>query len=172
MEENKEEEIKEQSQVSESKQENVVDYTDNYISALKDIETNSVDRKKYEEVLEANKKLAKALVNGEKAEQAEVKEKVDINKLREDIFTKESSNLEYITNVLKLRNALIENGEMDPFLPSGKNIVPTEEDIVCANRVAQKLQDCVDYADGNSDIFTSELQRIMVDTQPVQNKRR
>ena len=67
---------------------------------------------------------------------------------------------------MKLREALLEKGEKDPFLPYGKNIIPTDEDIATADRVARVLQECVDYADGDSDIFTNELQRITVDTAP------
>lgn len=157
-------------QQSESEQKNVPDNVD-YIEAIKEMKQNTVNKQDYLKLKEENKKLIQSLVNGEQLDPAQQKKEVDVNKLRENLFKKEQNNLEYITNALELRNALIEKGEKDPFLPYGKNILPTDEDIECAERVARVLQECVDYADGNSDIFTNELQRVMVDTGPqIKNK--
>lgn len=157
-------------QQSESEQKNVPDNVD-YIEAIKEMKQNTVNKQDYLKLKEENKKLIQSLVNGEQLDPAKQKKEVDVNKLRENLFKKEQNNLEYITNALELRNALIEKGEKDPFLPYGKNILPTDEDIECAERVARVLQECVDYADGNSDIFTNELQRVMVDTGPqIKNK--
>lgn len=162
--EEKVEEIK-----SVSQQENVTDNVD-YIEAIKEMKQNTVDKEAYLKLKEENKKLLNSLVNGEQIEQNQ-EQAVDINELRSKLFNKEQSNLDYISNALKLRNELIKRGEKDPFLPYGKDLFPTNEDIATANRVAESLQECVDYADGNSDIFTNELQRIMVDTAPVRNRR-
>lgn len=145
--------------------EEVVDNTD-YITAIKELKENSVDRSKYEALKADNKRLLDAVVNGQSIE-TNVKPKVDIQALRNELFNNENqSNLQYIENALKLRSALIESGEQDPFLPSGSKIVPTDEDIVTANRVAATLQECIDYAEGDSAIFTNELQRRMIDTAP------
>ena len=150
-------------------QQETVDDSVDYIEAIKEMKQNTVDKNTYLKLKEENRKLLQSLVNGEQKE-VEKEEPVDIDQLRNDIFNKESTNLEYITNVLKLRDELIKRGERDPFLPYGKNILPTDEDIATANRVAKALQECVDYADGNSDIFTSELQRRMVDSTPIRRK--
>lgn len=150
-------------------QQETVDDSVDYIEAIKEMKQNTVDKNAYLKLKEENKKLLQSLVNGEQKE-VEKEEPVDIDQLRNDIFNKESTNLEYITNVLKLRDELIKRGERDPFLPYGKNILPTDEDIATANRVAKALQECVDYADGNSDIFTSELQRITIDSAPIKRR--
>lgn len=152
-----------------SQQENVVD-TNDYIEAIKEMKQNSVSKEDYMKLKEENKQLLNSLVNGE-IRQTEIKEEpVDIDKLRDDLFNKELSNLDYISSALKLREELIKRGESDPFLPAGKNILPTEEDINTANRVAAVLQECVDYADGDSSVFTNELQRRMVDSTPIRRK--
>ena len=144
---------------------NVVDDTD-YIEAIKTLKENSVDRAKYEALRADNKRLLDAVVNGQTVENT-VKPQVDIQALRNELFNKENqTNLQYVENALKLRTALIESGEQDPFLPYGSKIVPTDEDIATANRVAAVLQECVDYADGDSAIFTNEVQRRTVDTAP------
>ena len=142
-----------------------VDNTD-YIAAIKELKENSVDRAKYEALRADNKRLLDAVVNGQTVENT-VKPQVDIQALRNELFNKENqTNLQYVENALKLRTALIESGAPDPFLPYGSKIVPTDEDIATANRVAAVLQECVDYADGDSAIFTNEVQRRTVDTAP------
>ena len=144
---------------------NVVDDTD-YIEAIKTLKENSVDRAKYEALRADNKRLLDAVVNGQTVENT-VKPQVDIQALRNELFNNENqTNLQYVENALKLRTALIESGEQDPFLPYGSKIVPTDEDIATANRVATVLQECIDYADGDSAIFTNEVQRRTVDTAP------
>lgn len=144
---------------------NVVDNTD-YITAIKELKENSVERSKYEALRADNKRLLEAVINGSPVENT-VKPQVDIQALRNELFNNENqTNLQYVENALKLRTALIESGEQDPFLPYGSKIVPTDEDIATANRVAAVLQECVDYADGDSAIFTNEVQRRTVDTAP------
>ena len=54
-------------------------------------------------------------------------------------------------------------GKPDPFLPVGSQILPDDADIAAANKVATVLQECVDYANGDSSVFTNELQRRLVD---------
>ena len=51
------------------------------------------------------------------------------------------------------------NGEMDPLVPVGNKITPTDEDFQKAEKVAKVLQECVDYADGNPAVFVDELKR-------------
>ena len=59
----------------------------------------------------------------------------------------------------------------DPFLPQGKQIAATSDDIKSANRVAEALKDCVEYANGDSQLFTNELQRITRDVIPAARRR-
>lgn len=155
--------MEEQELINSVPQQETVNDSIDYIEAIKEIKQNSVDKEAYNKLLEENKRLLNSLVNGESID-VKKEEPVDIDQLRNDIFNKESTNLEYITNALKLREELIKQGKPDPFLPAGKNIIPTEEDIKTANRVAEVLQECVDYADGDSNVFTNELQRVTVDS--------
>lgn len=139
----------------------VVDNTD-YITAIKELKENSVDRSKYDQLKAENKKLLDSIVNGTPAE-VKVEDKKSIEELRAAYLKEDQSNLEYITNTLKLREALMAEGKPDPFLPIGEQIMPTDQDIQTAQKVADVLQECVDYADGDSAIFTNELQRRLVD---------
>ena len=143
----------------------VEDTSVDYISAINELKANSVDRSKYESLRAENKRLLESIVNGQTIELGQVQQpKKDIDELRKAVFKDESTNLEYWTNVLDLRDALIEKGERDPFLPYGQKILPTNEDIECANRVAKVVRECIDYAEGDTEAFTNELQRRTVDT--------
>lgn len=139
----------------------VVDNTD-YITAIKELKENSVDKSKYEQLRLENKKLLDSIVNGTPVE-VKVEDKKSIEELRAAYLKEDQSNLEYITNTLKLREAIMAEGRPDPFLPIGEQIMPTDTDIQTAQKVADVLQECVDYADGDSAVFTNELQRRLVD---------
>lgn len=156
-----------------SQQENVEQDTNNYIEAIKEMKANSVDKAAYDKLKEENKQLLDALINGGQVTQELQKEPVDIDSLRKKLFSGEAelSNLDYMKTALELREALLDQGSPDPFLPYGQNIAPTDEDIRTADRVAEAIKSCIDYADGDSEIFTNELQRIMVDTSPVKRGR-
>ena len=145
---------------------NADDTSIDYISAINEIKANSVDKAAYDKLKQENKQLIDALVNGGQVDVSAQSQPIDIEQLRKELFSpnsQELSNLDYITKALQLRNALIENGEKDPFLPYGKNIMPDEDDMKKANQAAEVLQECVDIAKGNNDAFTTELQRRMID---------
>ena len=141
----------------------VEDMTPDYLAAINELKQNSVDRSKYEELRAENKKLLDSIVNGTEIAQPAAEEKKSVEELRAAYLKEDQSNLEYITNTLKLREALMAEGKPDPFLPIGEQILPTDEDIATAQKVADVLQECIDYAEGDSAIFTNELQRRLVD---------
>lgn len=155
-----------------SQQENVNDSID-YIEALKEMKQNSVTRESYDKLKSENKQLLDALVNGKDIDLGKKEEPVDIVALRKDLFNRDGhmSNLDYVSNALKLRNALLEKGERDPFLPYGDKVTLTAEHYDKAEQVATVLQECVEFADGDSGIFTAELQRRTKDVMPRYGKR-
>ena len=140
----------------------VDDMTPDYLAAINELKANSVDRQKYEELKAENKKLLDSIVNGTEVA-LPAAEKKSIEELRANYLKEDQSNLDFITNALALREALMAEGKPDPFLPLGEQILPTDEDIATANKVASVLQECVDYAEGDSNVFTNELQRRLVD---------
>ena len=144
-----------------------------YIQAINELKANTVDKSQYEKLKAENKKLLDSLVSGQTPEIAKILEKPDVNELRKMLFNPDNnlSNLEYVDNMLKLRNVLIENGERDPFLPIGEKVEITVDTVKKAENVANALQDCVDYAEGDSGIFTAQLLRIMKDNGPIKRGR-
>lgn len=142
----------------------VEDTTTDYIEAITQLKKNSVDRSEYDKLRAENKKLIDAVVNGQPGQEEQVlvrHSKEQIDDLRNDLFNspRELNNLEFITKAMELREALMENGEPDPFLPVGKQISPTRDDIEGAEKVAQVYKECIEYAEGDSEVFTNELMR-------------
>ena len=119
----------------------VTDTSIDYISAINEMKQNSVDRAAYDKLRAENKQLLDTLVNGQRLDEPVIKEEpVNIDELRSKLFNtkhKDMNNLEFVENALKLREALINNGEMDPFVPVGNKITPTDEDFQKAEKVAK-----------------------------------
>ena len=146
--------------------------TGKYIEAINTLKKNSVSRQDYDKLKEENKTLLESILNQNpqtEANTAEEQETVDLDKLRKKMFSTESelTNLEYVESALQLRDTLIAQGEPDPFLPWGEKIIPTAEDEEAAERVAKVFRECVDYAQGDSEVFTNELMRRTVDAAPT-----
>ena len=142
----------------------VEDNTQDYINAIKDLKQNGVDKAKYEALRLENKKLIDAVINGAPGQEEPAftkHSKEQIDDLRNELFNspRELNNLEYVTKAMELREALIENGEPDPFLPVGKQISPTRDDLEGAEKVAQVYKEGIEYAGGDSEVFTNELMR-------------
>ena len=138
----------------------VEDMTPDYLAAINELKQNSVDKAKYDALRLEKKKLLDAVVNGQSVDQEAPKPQVTIQELRNRVFNQEDqTNLEYVTNVLALRKALIENGQPDPFVPSGSQYNPTQADYEKANRVAAILQEMVDDSEGDPNVFRNEYQR-------------
>lgn len=143
----------------------VEDTTADYIDAIKNLKQNTVDRSKYDALKAENKKLLDSIVNGTEIAQQVVESEASIDELRQRVFNNpDQTNLEYWTNVLALRNALIERGEPDPFVASSSQYSPTLVDYDQANRVATVFQEMVDIADGDPQVFLNEYQRRVKET--------
>ena len=136
----------------------------NYLEVIKKMKENMVLKSDYDAAIAENKKLAEQLITSPNP-QEQPKEKVDIKKLQDQFSAStQMTNLEFVSSVLKLRKALIEDGKPDPFLPVGRRISPTEDDIRKANKVADTFEYCVDAAQGDPAIFNMELMRITRDS--------
>ena len=137
----------------------VDDSTPDYLAAIQELKQNSVDRSEYEKLKAENKKLINAVVNGQTVDVESQPKYRDVNDIRDELFNHEHNNLEYVKLALELRSTLMAKGESDPFLPVGSQISPTADDVEKAEKVAQVYQECIDYADGDSALFTQELMR-------------
>lgn len=148
-----------------------------YLKAIEQLKKTTVSKEAYDRLREENKTLIKGILDGTAVPTANTEEQksaIDVAKIRKELFSFDNhmSNLEYVEKALELRKGIMEQGGQDPFLPSGSKVVPSQEDIEAANRVASVFQECVDYAQGDSDIFTNELMRRTVDVGPTVKKGR
>lgn len=137
-----------------------------YIAAIEELKASTVSRDAYNKLRSENKQLLDALVSGQQLPQPQTENKQSIEDLRKKLFSTDGndiSNLEYVETALSLRNSLIEAGERDPFLPYGDKVDITSEQIDTANKVANALQEMVDFAEGDSGVFTAEYQRRVKD---------
>ena len=140
-----------------------VDNTD-YIDTIKKLKENSVDKAKYEALRLENKKLLDAVVNGTEVAQVTTEDKPSLDELRKRVFDNPNqTNLEYVTNALALRQRLIEEGYEDPFVASSSQYAPTAADYDTAYHVAEALQEMVDVADGDPNVFRNEFERRVKD---------
>lgn len=138
----------------------------NYLEAIKNLKENTVSKEEYNRVVNENKTLLEGIVNGGTLPTDQNVEKTSrsINDIRKELFADDGkSNLRYAELSLELREAIMDAGGEDPFLPIGEGVVIQQSDRESAQRVADGLKECIERADGDSAIFTNELQRITRD---------
>lgn len=136
-----------------------------YVAAIKELREKTVSKEAYEDLRKKNKDLIDALVRGDKID-TPAPTTANADDLRAKLFGKGSenlSNLEYVKTALELRTELMNRGERDPFLPIGTKVTDSAEIFEKAQRVADAFQECVDFAEGDSEIFTAKLQSITKD---------
>lgn len=143
-----------------------------YVEAIKTLKQNSVSKADYDALRLENKKLLQAVVNGQTIEVEHEEPEVDLAQLRKNVFDNPNqTNLEYVTNVLKLRDAVLEKEGYDVFVPQSSQYSPTQDDIARAQRVAEQFQEMVDISDGNPNVFLNEYQRRVKDDMPIRRKK-
>lgn len=140
--------------------------------ALKEARENSVPKEEYEKVVQEKNELVQNIINGGASDigQNSTKQKADIKALREELYGSKCadlSNLAYWEKTLELREAVMEQEGYDPFLPHGSKIKPEEQDIEKAELVAKTVKECIEKADGNSDVFTALLQAETANDSPT-----
>ena len=141
-----------------------LDPTKQLVDTIKDLQENTVPKDKYEALEKQNKELIKSFLNGGRLPQ---EEKPDIKKMREDLFKGEKNNLEFAKGALALRKAIMDEGGVDPFVPVGEKIVPSDDDFKAAQKVADVFQECIDQSNGDSGVFTNLLQSKTIDVMPM-----
>lgn len=141
------------------------DADQDYVAAIEAIRDTTVSKELYEKLRLRNKQLLEALTRGGAIESESKEVKVDIADIRKRLYSSDGgdmTDLEYVSDTLKLRQAILDAGGRDPFLPANSNAV-TSDMIETAKRVAEGLQHCVDAAQGDSGLFRAQLSRITKD---------
>lgn len=145
-----------------------------YIKALNELKENTVSKAEYERLAADNKMLIQALkTQSPQKKEDPPKEKIDLSKEANNIIDNgdNMSNLEYCEHAVKFRDACIEQGKKDPFLPTGSAVEITEEMRQKADKFSTIVKECIEYANGDDKVFTNELQRRTEDVTILRNKK-
>lgn len=140
-------------------EENPGEIIDDPVAIIDNLKKTTVSKEEYDKLKANYSKAIDALARNKQLEEVKSTPKKSIEDLRKEFLKEDQSNLEQVKSALALRDALIESGQPDPFLPIGRNIQPDEDDVKAANRVADVFRDCIEVAQGDSQVFTNELQR-------------
>lgn len=148
--------------------------TQNYIDEIKDLKENTVPKAEYDKVVEEHKKALKEFLNGKTHKEGDPEDKPEdpsIKSLREDLFVKQNckTNLEYFSKSLKLREKIMEEGGIDPFVPVGKDMTPNESHFASAAKVASEIQSCIDACGGDPEEFNRLLDKKIIGGLPDHN---
>ena len=149
-----------------------------YVKALKALKDNSVSKEEYDKVVADRNTLIKAVAEGNTTQtpSAETEKTPSVQELRDKLRKSgeaELSNAEYVAAALQLRDKIIAEGKIDPFLPQGVKTKPTLIDIQGADRVAEGLKSCLDAATDpetgkiDNDLFNAHLKKLIADDNPV-----
>ena len=160
------------------KDENVTDNSE-YIETIKRLKENSVSKEEYEKLKAENKQILNAYINDIKPEAEEKKETVeelqgDLSDLKKDLARAQEagmSNLEYVSKALKYRETAMKLGLQDPFVPNSP-LGPDDNDFKTAQKVADKLQECVDQANGNPAVFRNLFEQAVRDDSKIPIKKK
>ena len=89
------------------------------VQAINELKQNSVSKEQYQKVVEEKNKYLKALIDGNQVAEAQPKEPVNIDELRNSLFGEELNNLDYAKKTLELRDAIIEKKNNEIFVGTG-----------------------------------------------------
>lgn len=153
-----------------------VDNNIDYIETIKELKNTTVSRTEYDKLKADNKKLLNTLLEGGELEAtATPAQKRTSEEIRNELFSENAdtlTNLQFAQKAIELREAILDEGGIDPFVPQGHKILAEDSDFAAAEKVAEALKSCIEYADGNDEVFTNELMRITADIAPISTRAR
>jgi hypothetical protein len=139
-----------------------------YIDAINDLKANSVSKERYQKLEEENRNLLDTLVNGGQITAVTPKEQAPLENLVKEMREGKLSDIEFVEKALEFRERVLEEQGVDCFVSRGHNITPNEESYKSAQRTADTFKECLEYANGDNEVFINELQRRMLDN-PIAN---
>lgn len=135
-----------------------------YIEAIKQLKATTVSKEEFDALQAEKRQLLDSLINGGEHTGETTNETPDYEAIKKDARNKlfagdggELSNLEYCKTALQLREAVLKTDGIDIFVGSGHQYTPEQSDYDKAQRVAEVMAECIEAAEGNSDIFTAQL---------------
>lgn len=142
--------------------ENIEFGASDYLANLQALKDNTVSKDEYAKLVADNKRLAQALANGDfgSHEESAKKQIISVDEAKAKLFNvTRKTDLQLFTEVLDLRDAVLNEGGNDPFLNVDPDHIPTEQEKLDADRIANNIRDAINYADGDPSIFRTEMMR-------------
>ena len=137
----------------------------NLLKEFEEYKKNSVPKERFDRLAKRNEELTHALTHNQEMEEEAQKPKEPnkdkILRLNNELYSdkrKDMTNLDYISKTLELRDAVIEEGGRDPFLPTRGVDKDSPANLAMAERVANGLAQMVEDADGNPEQFNALYQ--------------
>lgn len=140
-----------------------------YISIIEQMKKDSVPKSEYDKLKGEQERMLKVLQEGGKLQENQAAvEMPSVEELRKSLFTTdcELSNIDYCTKALQLRKQILEQEGRDIFVAQNPRLTPTSYDYERADAVATVMAECIEYAKGDSELFTNELMRRTNDVGP------
>ena len=91
---------------------------------------------------------------------------------KELIAARERTNLEYCEAMIALHEACEREQGISCFLPQGKDVTPTADEVNTANKFKAVIKECIAIADGDPAVFNNELMRRTKETGATNTKNR
>lgn len=133
-----------------------------YINAIQELKETTVNRKLYTKLKEERDALIQSLANGETLPTGEAKQERTLAECREAFIEKTTSSCERAEKLLALREAAMREGYPDPIVATGHHLTPTPAHYQRAQEIADIYRECLDYADGDDEVFMNELYRRII----------
>ena len=145
----------------ENENENQKGEVTNFIEAARDVKKNYVPKAELDEAKKTINELTAFILEGKELPDQPKKEKqekkLSIAELKKKLRG-EQTNLDYAITALALRDAIMEKGGRDPFIPNNPK---GYEDSIYAQNFADKLETLIDRAKGDPDEFNHLLDKAM-----------
>lgn len=141
------------------------------LKEIQQLKETMVSKEDYDKVVNEKNEIIAQVINGQNPNGEEDNRSVD--DIRKVLFAEDTklSNREYVENALALREKVLAEGGKDPFLPYGEKISPTIEDEQVVERVVKTLEEIVEIANGDDDVFNNEFIRRLEDV-PLPKKKK
>lgn len=134
------------------------------LEAYNDLKENSVSKKEYDRVLKRNEDLTQALIQNDKLDKDDKPKESNMDKIKRltnELYSdkrEDMTNLDYCQKTVELRDAIIEEGGRDPFLPTSGENKDSYANQQTAEKVANGLKQMVKDADGSPEAFNALYQ--------------
>lgn len=148
------------------------DVDKNYLDEIKSLKEGKAKAEKdLAKAVAENKKLLKDYLDGDipPADEKDKTEEPTEEELRESLYVKKDckNNLEYFKKTLKLREKVMERGEIDPFVPVGKDMTPEQRHFDSATKIAKEIQSCIDACEDDPEQFNRLFDKKIIGGLPV-----